>query len=205
MSTSTSELFTPTTIFSLLGVVAILVAAYAASALLLSKSARAVDRYIFIWLAFDALIHFIFEGSFLYYSTFGRTVFRGSGPFAELCKNQLFQTLTLREKHERCLTNDLPPFFFFLFYFTGKEYAKADVRWGMADPTVVSLELLTVFGAGPLCVFLMYQIVRNDPARYYNYIVLSVAEIYGGWMTFCPEVCVFFAVICCFHALSCSP
>lgn len=90
MSTSTNELFTPTTIFSLLGVVAILVAAYAASALLLSKSARAVDRYIFIWLAFDALIHFIFEGSFLYYSTFGRTVFRGSGPFAELCKNQLF-------------------------------------------------------------------------------------------------------------------
>ncbi|KAG2185460.1 hypothetical protein INT44_002251 [Umbelopsis vinacea] len=153
MSTSTSELFTPTTLFSLLGVVAILVASYAASTLLLPKSARSVDRYIFIWLAFDALIHFIFEGSFLYYSTFGRTVFRGSGPFAELWK----------------------------------EYAKADVRWGMADPTVVSLELLTVFGAGPLCVFLMYQIVQNDPARYYNYIVLSVAEIYGGWMTFCPE------------------
>jgi EXPERA (EXPanded EBP superfamily) len=60
----------------------------------------------------------------------------------------------------------------------------------MADPTVVALEVLTVFGAGPLCVFLMYQIVRNDPARYYNYIVLSVAELYGGWMTFCPEVCV---------------
>jgi hypothetical protein len=70
----------------------------------------------------------------------------------------------------------------------GKEYAKADVRWGMADPTVVSLEFLTVFGAGPLCVLLMYQIARNDPARYYNYIVLSVAELYGGWMTFCPEV-----------------
>jgi hypothetical protein len=114
MSTSTSELFTPTTIFSLLGVVAILVAAYAASALLLSKSARAVDRYIFIWLAFDALIHFIFEGSFLYYSTFGRTVFRGSGPFAELCKNQL-QTLHTPGNHGRCLTmNPL-----FLFYREG--------------------------------------------------------------------------------------
>jgi hypothetical protein len=70
----------------------------------------------------------------------------------------------------------------------GKEYAKADVRWGMADPTIVSLEILTVLGAGPLCVLLMYQIVRNDPARYYNYVVLSVAELYGGWMTFCPEV-----------------
>jgi hypothetical protein len=117
MSTSTSELFTSTTIFSLLGVVAILVAAYAASALLLSKSARAVDRYIFIWLAFDALIHFIFEGSFLYYSTFGRTVFRGSGPFAELCKNPLFQPLTL---HSGKNMGDVCPqllFLFFLFYF----------------------------------------------------------------------------------------
>ncbi|GAB5593710.1 hypothetical protein Unana1_08610 [Umbelopsis nana] len=148
-----AELFTTTTVVSLLGVIAILVTAYAASALLLPKSARAVDRNIFIWLCFDALIHFIFEGSFLWHSTFGRTVFRGTGPFAELWK----------------------------------EYAKADVRWGMADPTVVSLEFLTVFGAGPLCVLLMYQIARNDPARYYNYIVLSVAELYGGWMTFCPE------------------
>jgi hypothetical protein len=86
MSASTSELFTTTTVVSLLGVVAILVAAYSASALLLPKSARAVDRNIFIWLCFDALIHFIFEGSFLWHSTFGRTVFRASGPFAELCK-----------------------------------------------------------------------------------------------------------------------
>ncbi|CAO3672637.1 unnamed protein product [Umbelopsis vinacea] len=88
-----------------------------------------------------------------YPATFGRAVFRASGPFAELWK----------------------------------EYAKADVRWGMADPTIVSLEILTVLGAGPLCVLLMYQIVQNDPARYYNYVVLSVAELYGGWMTFCPE------------------
>ncbi|CAM0140018.1 hypothetical protein VKS41_007309 [Umbelopsis sp. WA50703] len=153
MSPSTDELFTTTTIVSLLGVVAILATAYGASLYLLPKSARSVDRYIFIWLGFDALIHFIFEGSFLYHSTFGRAVFRESGPFAELWK----------------------------------EYAKADIRWGLADPTVVSLEILTVLGAGPLCVLLMYQIVKNDPARYYNYVVLSVAELYGGWMTFCPE------------------
>jgi hypothetical protein len=95
MSTSTSELFTTTTVVSLLGVIAILVTAYAASTLLLPKSARAVDRNIFIWLCFDALIHFIFEGSFLWHSTFGRTVFRGTGPFAELCK-PLWLTLCLR-------------------------------------------------------------------------------------------------------------
>ena len=35
--------------------------------------------------AFDALIHFIFEGSFLWLSVFGRQVNTQSGPFAELC------------------------------------------------------------------------------------------------------------------------
>ena len=35
--------------------------------------------------AFDPLIHFIFEGSFLYLSTFGREVNTSVGPFAEMC------------------------------------------------------------------------------------------------------------------------
>ena len=36
--------------------------------------------------AFDAMIHFTFEGSFLYLSTFGRQVITSTGPFATLCK-----------------------------------------------------------------------------------------------------------------------
>lgn len=35
--------------------------------------------------AFDGMIHFTFEGSFLYLSTFGRSVVTSEGPFAELC------------------------------------------------------------------------------------------------------------------------
>lgn len=35
--------------------------------------------------AFDAMIHFSFEGSFLYLSTFGRQVNTSVGPFAEMC------------------------------------------------------------------------------------------------------------------------
>lgn len=31
-----------------------------------------------------------------------------------------------------------------------REYALADTRWGTSDSTVVSIELITVFGAGPL-------------------------------------------------------
>jgi hypothetical protein len=62
----------------------------------------------------------------------------------------------------------------------GKEYARADVRWGLADPTVVSLEILTVLGAGPLCFWILYQLVKGDPARHYWIVVLSTAELYGG-------------------------
>ena len=62
----------------------------------------------------------------------------------------------------------------------GKEYAAADFRWGTADATVVSLEILTVLGAGPLCCYVLSQLVKNDPARHYWLIVLSTAELYGG-------------------------
>jgi hypothetical protein len=67
---------------------------------------------------------------------------------------------------------------------TGREYAAADARWGTADPTVVSLEFLTVFGAGPLAALIVYQIVKRDPARHYWIIVLSTAELYGGYVFF---------------------
>jgi len=145
--------FTLTSAISLAGVAAVgFLAAIVADALL-PKNVRWQDKLAFIWLAFDAMIHFSFEGSFLYLSTFGRSVNTSTGVFAELWK----------------------------------EYTLADARWGVSDPAVVSLELLTVFGVGPLCCYALYQIVKNDPARHYWIIVLSTAELYGGWMTFCPE------------------
>jgi hypothetical protein len=64
----------------------------------------------------------------------------------------------------------------------GREYVAADKRWGTADPTIVSLELLTVFGAAPLAAFVAYQIVKRDPARYYWIIVLCTGELYGGYV-----------------------
>ena len=63
---------------------------------------------------------------------------------------------------------------------TGKDYAKVDFRWGVADPTVVSLEILTVLGAGPLCCYIIIQLLRNDPTRHFWIIVLATAELYGG-------------------------
>jgi len=68
-----------------------------------------------------------------------------------------------------------------------KEYARADYRWGHADETIVSVEILIVLGVGPLCCYILKQLLQDDPARHYWIVVLSTAEVYGGWMTFCPE------------------
>ncbi|KAI0057795.1 Emopamil-binding protein [Artomyces pyxidatus] len=153
MDAPAPSIFTLTSAYSLAGVLGIYAAAHTASRALLPAHARWQDRFTFIWLTFDALIHFIFEGSFLWLSVFGRTVNASTGPFAEMWR----------------------------------EYAAADARWGTADATVVSLELLTVLGAGPLALSIVRQIARGDPARHYWLVVLSTAELYGGWMTFCPE------------------
>ncbi|KAI5896902.1 Emopamil-binding protein [Schizophyllum commune H4-8] len=152
-ATEPKSIFTLTSLFSLLGVLTLGTVAYGSSRKFLPKNAGSTERFTFIWLAFDALIHFFYEGSFLWLSMFGRQVNTSTGPLAEMWK----------------------------------EYAFADARWGTADPTVVSLELLTVLGAGPLACYILTQLARNDPARHYWIVVLSTAELYGGWMTFCPE------------------
>ncbi|EIN12904.1 Emopamil-binding protein [Punctularia strigosozonata HHB-11173 SS5] len=149
----TKPFFTATSAYSLAAVATIGILARTGARAFLPRNARWQDRFTFIWLAFDAMIHFSFEGSFLYLSTFGRQVNTSAGPFAELWK----------------------------------EYAAADFRWGFADETVVSLEILTVLGAGPLCCYILWQLAKDDPARHYWIVVLSTAELYGGWMTFCPE------------------
>ena len=95
---------------------------------------------------------------------FGRTVNGSEGVLAEMCTYiplpftpQLFRNVCV-----------------------GKEYASADLRWGLSDSTVVSLELLTVFGAAPLCFYILRQLLEGDPARHYWIVVLCTAELYGG-------------------------
>jgi len=117
--------------------------------------------------AFDALIHFVFEGSFLWLSVFGRQVNISTGPFAEMCTSNTLPNPRVLLTTHFCLI-------------LGREYAAADFRWGVSDPTVVSLELLTVLGAGPLCCYILKQLASDDPARHYWLIVLSTAELYGG-------------------------
>lgn len=42
-----------------------------------------------------------------------------------------------------------------------REYGTADRRWAGRDPTVISLEVLTVFCGGPAAAALVYAIIRR--------------------------------------------
>nr|XP_023656373.1 emopamil-binding protein-like isoform X2 [Paramormyrops kingsleyae] len=68
-----------------------------------------------------------------------------------------------------------------------KEYGKADRRWLHSDPNIVSLELLTVVLGGLLALVLVYAIIKDKHYRHFVQITLCVCELYGGWMTFCPD------------------
>ncbi|KAK2180817.1 hypothetical protein NP493_425g04002 [Ridgeia piscesae] len=71
---------------------------------------------------------------------------------------------------------------------TWREYGKADKRFLVSDPTIVSMAMPTVAVCGPLCVALIYSIIRQCAYRHWLQVALCVCELYGGWMTFCPEL-----------------
>ncbi|KAF2003158.1 Emopamil-binding protein [Amniculicola lignicola CBS 123094] len=181
-----------TTVISLLAVLALLGGAYAASVRVLPKTAGWKTRILFVWHLFDALIHLVFEGSFLYNCFFVSYALPTS-----------FSAATRHHPHIRLLT---PPDVYWLGsedklyganYGTGvfsrlwQEYAKADKRWGGVDLTVVSLEILTVGLGAPLALWICEQLRREERKgvlrRWFWMTILATAELYGGFMTFAPE------------------
>ncbi|XP_026219316.1 emopamil-binding protein-like [Anabas testudineus] len=68
-----------------------------------------------------------------------------------------------------------------------REYGKADSRWLVSDPTIVSIEILTVVLDSLLAVLLIHAVRKDKYYRHFVQIALSVCELYGGWMTFCPD------------------
>lgn len=155
------------TIGSFLLVALLLLMAYALSLSVLPARATAKTRTIFIWHLFDSLIHFVFEGSFLYYS-FGAsaaTALHGSTPHvlwgdSARVYGAAYSTAPLARLWQ--------------------EYAKADVRWAHADICVVTLELLTVLGGGPLALWICELVRRGDERAWFWIVVLATAELYGG-------------------------
>ena len=66
-----------------------------------------------------------------------------------------------------------------------REYSRADARWAVRDPNVISIEIATVF-VGILCICNIYAILYRSAWRHPLQIIICVAELYGGWMTFAP-------------------
>jgi len=111
------------------------------------------EKWVMCWLLWDAMIHFLVEGSFVALSLSGTV---------------------MESKHWTSLL--------------WKEYALADSRWGVSDPTIVAIEIITVFGAGPMCLWVVWGICNNSACRHFWQLVLCTCELYGGWMTFVPDI-----------------
>ncbi|XDG02164.1 hypothetical protein ABKA04_001779 [Annulohypoxylon sp. FPYF3050] len=175
------DLFDQTTLVSLASTLAILATAYILSLSTLDRATPASYRFLFIWHAFDALIHFILEGSFLYHCFFSWIPLSSvSNPHALAPTAHNFLGFTNRAYGPQA-GGDNP------FAQLWMVYAKADRRWAGADLSVISLELLTVFVAGPLACYICYGIAKKDPRTNIWMIVIATMELYGGFITFCPE------------------
>jgi hypothetical protein len=122
-----ADLFDPVTLWSLGSTVAILVVAYGLSLWALDSSISKARRFLFIWHAFDALIHFCLEGSFLYHCFFSWIPLSNvSNPHALAPTAYNFLGYTDRAYGPQA-GGDAPMAQLWMIY------AKADRRWGGAD------------------------------------------------------------------------
>jgi hypothetical protein len=164
----------------------------------LSGSTSLQNRILFIWHSYDALTHFFIEGCYLYHCFFSYITIPSSpsGDYPHPASLTAEGVYFLGHKDRRYGAWYSPSASARLW----QEYAKADKRWGGADPTVISLEILTVFLAGPfslyICVLLsklsssaLSSLHRSKlTARLYTLAtVLATMELYGGFITFAPE------------------
>ncbi|KAL4878009.1 Emopamil-binding protein [Aspergillus karnatakaensis] len=155
----------------------------------LIPSSQTRNRILFFWHAYDALTHLFIEGSFLYECFFSYTTLP-----AGFAQNPAF--LGFRDRVYGATYGTYPSARLW------QEYAKADHRWAVADETVISLELLTVFLGGPAAIYVCYLLwvasstSKNTTAQAKGaakgklWLVatgLATAELYGGFMTFAPE------------------
>ncbi|KAK5993274.1 NAD(+) kinase [Cladobotryum mycophilum] len=182
------DLFDQTTIISLLSTLAIVFAAYATSLKALPRSSPTntasggTIRFLFIWHLSDALCHFALEGSFLYHCFFSYVPAREAVDVANLFPTP-YNFLGWEDQRIYGPQSGGGNPFAQLWMV----YARADKRWAGVDLGVVSLELLTVFFDGPLACYICYLLAKQNPKASIWMIVLATAELYGGFMTFCPE------------------
>lgn len=210
-----------TTVLSLLLTVLLLLLAYFLSLRLLPSASSPRTRILFIWHAFDSLIHTLLEGSFLYHCF---------STYTAITRPEMLSALVDSASGGKAPARDPPlvtaPGVHFLGregrlygpgYIDGSgqggglmapmarlwmEYAKADRRWGGADLGVVSLECLTVFIGAPLAAYVCYLLAKEGDVGSKRRLggrasfwmtVLATMELYGGEHGFSLFLLFFFA------------
>jgi hypothetical protein len=176
-----------TTVLSLGATVLILLTAYVASLRLLPAGASAKLRTLYIWHLADALTHLTLEASYLYNCFFTYAIHpppSGDYPHPASVSGPTAPVLwALRDRSygSNYGTNPMAKLW--------QEYARADKRWGEADLTVISLEILTVAVAGPLALYVS-ELIRKGAGGgtggkgsgklWFWASVLAAGELYGG-------------------------
>ncbi|RCI08774.1 hypothetical protein L249_4897 [Ophiocordyceps polyrhachis-furcata BCC 54312] len=191
-ATTPPDLLDRTTLLSLLSTVAMAATAYWTSRRAVSASTSTSVRFLFAWHMADALCHFILEGSFLYHCFFSArkvSSFEGGGGgiFFPTAENFLGYGSARGDGDGMGVVVGPQAGGGNPFALLWMVYARADRRWAGADLGVVSLELLTVFVDGPLACYVCYLLSKGDPRASFWMVVLATCELYGGFMTFCPE------------------
>ncbi|KAK4188233.1 putative Emopamil-binding protein-like protein [Podospora australis] len=177
------DLIDRTTIISLFSTLAILFAALALSKIVLAPNTASRMRFLFVWHAFDFLIHFILEGSFVYHCLFSSTDVRHvSGDYWPNPVGYLGRAAASKKIVNGAQAGGANPLAQLWMV-----YSKADRRWAGVDLGVLSIEIITVLFAGLMAVWVCVDIARKKERVYVSMIVLATAEIYGGYMTFMPE------------------
>ena len=171
-----------TTVFSLLGTVAVLATAYAFSLRVLPTHSGRKARVLFVWHLFDALIHAIFEGSFLWNCFFAHAP---RDPAAQSTRALLPPGVHFLGARDRTYGAAHGAGAFAALW---REYARADARWAGTDLAVVSLELLTVCVGAPLALWCADMVRRGEwdarrgreGRKWFWMTVLATGELYGG-------------------------
>lgn len=190
----------PATLLALALAVSLLPTAQLLARVSLPSSSSRTHFYLFIWLVYDALTHFLLEGSFLYHCFFSYSILPSSfaspdahAAVAPSLTPAHVHFLGREDRRYGSLYSKAP------MARLWQEYGKADRRWAGADLTVISLELLTVGLEAPCAAYLANLIttINNSSSGAQNArriarlwilaIMVSTGELYGGFMTFAPE------------------
>lgn len=140
-------------------------------------------QILYFWHLIDGLTHLVLESTYVYNCFTGYTFIRpDSQPPHQPPRFFLGHPDRL---YGNAYSNNI-------FAPLWRNYAKADSRYSGIDLTTLSLEIVTVFLAGPLALYVAWCVRREDDERiggrtWFWATVLASGEVYGGLMNFLPE------------------